>query len=76
VFVHGCFWHRHPGCRHAATPATRAEFWQQKFAANVARDQRNVRDLELAGWRAVVIWECATRDEELLDELFWTIVAG
>lgn len=61
VFVHGCFWHRHRGCRYAATPATRPEFWQAKFDANVARDARNEEALIASGWRVAVIWECALR---------------
>lgn len=61
IFVHGCFWHRHD-CGLAATPETRAEFWQKKFAANVSRDARKREDLERAGWRVVEIWECETHD--------------
>ena len=60
-FVHGCFWHRHEGCRYTTTPATREEFWQGKFAANVERDRRNRRALLDAGWRVAVVWECALR---------------
>lgn len=58
VEVRGCFWHRHPGCRFATTPASNAVFWQTKFAENVARDRRNERALRKAGWRVLVIWEC------------------
>lgn len=58
VFVHGCFWHRHPACRFATTPATRIEFWLDKFEKNVARDQRNVVALQTLGWRVLVVWEC------------------
>lgn len=58
VFVHGCFWHRHPGCPKASTPATREDFWQKKFAENTARDRRNIDQLQLAGWRVLVVWEC------------------
>ncbi|WP_242415542.1 very short patch repair endonuclease [Sphingomonas panni] len=61
IFVHGCFWHRHPGCRKASTPKTRADFWQAKFDANVARDERNVADLSSAGWMVVTVWECETK---------------
>jgi len=61
VLVHGCFWHRHQGCRLATTPATRAGFWTAKFAANVARDRRQIALLRRAGWRVVVVWECETR---------------
>ncbi|MGB3027656.1 very short patch repair endonuclease [Paradevosia shaoguanensis] len=63
VFVHGCFWHRHKGCRYATAPATRPEFWQTKFASNVARDARVAAELRSAGWRMVTVWECAIRRE-------------
>ena len=63
VFVHGCYWHRHEGCRYATTPATRPEFWQEKFEANVERDQRHQKMLREAGWRVFVVWECALRRE-------------
>lgn len=66
VFVHGCYWHRHPGCRFAYTPKSRQGFWNAKFASNVARDQRNQFDLTDAGWRVVVIWECQTTDRYVL----------
>jgi DNA mismatch endonuclease (patch repair protein) len=64
VFVHGCFWHRHEGCRYATTPATRSEFWQAKFAANVARDGSFRGALLDEGWRLATIWECALRKPE------------
>ena len=66
VFVHGCYWHRHPGCRFAYTPKSRQSFWNAKFTSNVARDQRNQRDLKEAGWRVIVIWECETSDRDVL----------
>ena len=58
VFVHGCFWHRHPGCRLAAVPATRPEFWAQKFKENVLRDCGQMESLRRTGWRVTVVWEC------------------
>lgn len=58
IQVHGCFWHRHPGCRFATTPKAREEFWKQKFEANVARDQRSREGLLELGWRVVKIWVC------------------
>ena len=58
IFVHGCFWHRHPGCPKATSPATRAKFWREKFDDNVMRDQRNSRRLEKMGWRVHTVWEC------------------
>ena len=67
VFVHGCFWHRHEGCKDAAVPKTRTEFWQAKFAKNVERDARNRRDLKRLGWRALVVWECELKDMAKLE---------
>lgn len=64
IFVHGCFWHRHAGCRYATTPATRPDFWQAKFAANVARDQAVRTKLLQSGWRVATVWECALRKPE------------
>jgi DNA mismatch endonuclease (patch repair protein) len=61
VFVHGCFWHRHEGCRYATTPATRPDFWHQKFGRNVARDQHVKQELLRRGWRVATVWECAVR---------------
>lgn len=75
VFVHGCFWHRHAGCRHATSPKTRIEFWAGKFAANVARDARNRQDLEALGWRVETIWACETVRPEQLVERVATILS-
>jgi DNA mismatch endonuclease, patch repair protein len=58
VFVHGCFWHRHKGCRRASTPATRTDYWLEKFARNTARDERVKRELRKAKWSVLVIWSC------------------
>lgn len=62
LFVHGCYWHRHSGCRLAYTPKSRITFWNNKFNANIARDRRAQENLIAAGWRVGVIWECAIRD--------------
>jgi DNA mismatch endonuclease (patch repair protein) len=64
VFVHGCFWHRHEGCRYASIPATRLEFWQAKFDANIVRDSAVRGALLSGGWRVATIWECALRKPE------------
>lgn len=58
IFVHGCFWHRHPGCRNSTMPSTRRDFWKKKFEENVKRDDRNRNALEDAGWSVAVVWEC------------------
>jgi len=64
IFVHGCFWHSHQGCKYAKNPTTRADFWAAKLQANVDRDQRAIERLTAMGWRVLCIWECATRDHE------------
>lgn len=61
IFVHGCFWHRHMACGLAKLPATNVEFWRSKLDGNVKRDERAVAALRTAGWRVLVVWECATR---------------
>ena len=68
VFVHGCYWHRHPGCRKATTPKTRTEFWQAKFDRNVERDAANVAQLQEAGWDVVTVWECEAKGEGSLGD--------
>jgi DNA mismatch endonuclease, patch repair protein len=70
IFVHGCFWHRHPGCRYATTPKIRQEYWVPKFMANVERDARKESQLRELGWTVLIIWECETRDRgELMTRL-------
>lgn len=76
VFVHGCFWHRHTGCRFATTPSTRAEFWQTKFAANIARDRVSTARLRAARWHVLTVWECQAGSVDALDRLFWRIVSA
>lgn len=58
VLVHGCFWHRHGGCKVASTPKSNTVFWQEKFGRNVQRDRRNADALEAQGWKVIVAWEC------------------
>ncbi|RYG87552.1 MAG: DNA mismatch endonuclease Vsr [Alphaproteobacteria bacterium] len=63
LFVHGCFWHRHPGCTKASTPKSRTPFWETKFQRNVERDKENEAQLTALGWRVLVIWECETKSD-------------
>lgn len=66
IFVHGCFWHCHDCSYGRVTPATRSAFWIAKRSSNVRRDELQARNLELAGWKVIVIWECETRNENAL----------
>jgi DNA mismatch endonuclease (patch repair protein) len=65
ILVHGCFWHVHAGCRFAASPATRPEFWRAKLQGNVERDEEAIAKLAMLGWRVLVVWECATRPDSM-----------
>lgn len=67
IFVHGCFWHRH-SCKFTTTPKSRQVFWQAKFAANQARDKRNIQVLRSEGWKVLVVWACWTRRPERLQQ--------
>ncbi|MCA3245373.1 MAG: DNA mismatch endonuclease Vsr [Azospirillum sp.] len=66
IFVHGCFWHRHSGCKYATTPKTKRAFWNAKFAANIARDGRVRRELRALGFSTIVVWQCQTRKRDML----------
>jgi len=68
IFVHGCFWHRHTGCKFAYSPKSRMEFWEKKFEKNIERDRRVQRQLRQLGWRVIVVWECQTSDLAALSE--------
>ncbi len=61
IFVHGCFWHRHEGCRYTSTPKSQVEFWTEKFQKNVDRDNRIKEDLEIAGIKMLIVWECTIK---------------
>lgn len=58
IFVHGCFWHRHPGCKDTTTPKSRTEYWLDKFERNVANDRAHYEALEADGWKVITLWEC------------------
>lgn len=75
IFVHGCFWHRHPGCHRATTPSRNRDFWLDKFAANVARDAARTSELEQAGFRTITVWECEIENESALDEKLAPLLA-
>ena len=66
IFVHGCFWHQHPGCPYAYMPKTRAAFWRDKLQRNTERDATAQAALAACGWRALIVWECEIADTKLL----------
>lgn len=79
IFVHGCFWHRHKGCRYCSTPGSNKEYWDKKFARNMERDAEVQKQLEEAGIRCLVVWECAIKkmkkDPEYCDQILNRVTA-
>lgn len=67
IFVHGCFWHRHPFCKNTRLPKSNIDFWQAKFDRNVANDKRHYEELEKLGWNVIVIWECEIKNNFEID---------
>lgn len=76
IFVNGCFWHRHEGCKYATTPKTNTDFWMEKFNKNVANDNLHIKQLQEMGWRVITIWECELKDsfEETMNRVEKAIV--
>ena len=71
IFIHGCFWHRHHGCRYASTPKTRRDIWEEKFNRNIQRDKHQAEELINNGWHVLVVWECELKQDlpGVVDEL-------
>src|SRR6266850_3369094 len=66
ILLHGCFWHRHSGCRFCTTPGTNSLYWRAKFRRNVRRDLHNAERLKELGWKRIVVWECELRNRSCL----------
>jgi len=75
VFVHGCFWHRHPACSRASTPAENREYWLPKFERTIRRDQRTTSELRERGWNVVIVWECELKDADALRRRLFSEIA-
>lgn len=73
IFVHGCFWHGHQGCKLAKIPSTRTDFWTAKIKANILRDRMAIDKLSLGGWRVLVVWECAVCEKGSATDLMTRI---
>ena len=70
IFVNGCFWHRHKGCKYAYKPKTRVKFWEGKFNQNIKRQKEVVKQLKKLGWKVFIIWECETKNEKRIFGIF------
>lgn len=73
IFVHGCFWHRHKGCRRSTTPSSNRRYWLKKFERNKANDKSNRGELKKAGWRVIIVWECQAKKQNKLDRMLLKI---
>jgi DNA mismatch endonuclease (patch repair protein) len=73
IFIHGCFWHGHYGCRKSRLPTARYSFWEEKRRANLERDVRKITELINLGWRIAVVWQCALEQTETLNSTIDTL---
>ena len=69
IFVNGCFWHGHKGCRYFVVPKTNTEFWVNKINTNIERDENKYKTLKDMGWTVIVIWECQLKPEKITETL-------
>lgn len=79
VFINGCFWHQHAGCRYAVLPASNQDYWLPKLKRNIERDAANIAQLRVEGWRAITVWECELKKDvrdETLDRLYTEITTA
>lgn len=79
VFVHGCFWHLHDGCKHAVMPKSNVDYWKKKLYGNKERDERNIKELEEMGWNVITVWECELKKDKVehtLESLYNQIISG
>ncbi len=76
IFLHGCFWHRHPGCPYAYTPKSRTAFWEEKFSRTIAHDTKVQGELKAQGWRVLVVWECELKERKRLVDKLRDFLAG
>ena len=64
IFVNGCFWHGHEGCKYFVWPKNNAEFWHKKIQDNILRDQKKIQALNILGWKVIVVWECKIKSDK------------
>lgn len=73
IFVNGCFWHMHEGCKYFVWPKDNSEFWKNKLLANKERDEKEKKEIEELGWKVIVVWECQLKKEERERTLNWLV---
>lgn len=66
IFVHGCFWHQHRGCKYSRRPSSNISYWNKKLDANIERDRKNIKELVKLGWKVLILWQCEIKDAEAI----------
>jgi DNA mismatch endonuclease (patch repair protein) len=74
IFINGCFWHQHEGCKRKSMPKTNTEYWNNKLSLNIERQNKNIANLKSLGWKTGIVWECQTKDENTLDNVLSDII--
>ena len=69
IFVNGCFWHKHEGCKYFVWPKSNFEFWKEKIESNIVRDKKQYEELKNAGWHVIIVWECELKKKQRMDTL-------
>ena len=69
IFVTGCFWHKHEGCKYFVWPKSNSEFWKEKIESNIVRDKKQYEELKNAGWHVIIVWECELKKKQRMDTL-------
>lgn len=69
IFVNGCFWHKHEGCKYFVWPKSNYEFWKEKIESNIVRDKKQYEELKNAGWHVIIVWECELKKKQRMDTL-------
>jgi DNA mismatch endonuclease (patch repair protein) len=74
IFINGCFWHQHNGCKRKSLPKTNIEYWNKKLSDNIEKQNRNIVDLKNLGWKVGLVWECQTKNNMMLDYVLREII--
>jgi len=75
LFIHGCFWHGHTGCRYFVVPKTRTDWWVKKINTNSSNDEKNILRLQQEGWEVIVVWECSLK-KELIESTLKNLISA
>ncbi|KKR29997.1 MAG: mismatch endonuclease Vsr protein [Candidatus Woesebacteria bacterium GW2011_GWA1_39_8] len=69
IFINGCFWHQHKGCKRCTMPKSNSEYWNKKLEGNIQKQKQSIKDLKILGWKTAIIWECQTKNRVFLNKI-------